>query len=509
METRKKAQDMIRELPLQLYLNGTWSEPIPVAPDNQRTRTVTDPYNQQVITNVAEAGSADAERAIAAARRAFDESEWSNLSGAERGRILFRIAQEIERHAETLACLETLNTGKTLAESRTDMVDVVNVFRYFAGLADKSRGEVIDSPIPHASSQMIKEPIGVCALITPWNYPLLQASWKIAPALAVGCTMILKPSELTPLTTLKLAEIIDRVGLPNGVFNVVTGAGSTVGHTLSASPLVDFVSFTGGALTGRRIMRAASGNFKRVALELGGKNPNIVFADANFDVAVDYALNAAFFHAGQVCSAGSRLLVQAEIHDRFIEALLARVQRIQLGDGFNPDTEMGPLISRNHRAKVEAFIASGCAEGAKLVCGGGRPDNERTREGFFLKPTVLSECHAGMRIVQEEIFGPVLTVETFLTEAEVIASANNTAYGLAGAVWTSDMNVAQRVSKALRMGTVWINDFHPYFPQAPWGGYKQSGIGRELGHIGLEEFLEHKHVFQNLRPQAQNWFGRG
>ncbi|MFD1676492.1 betaine-aldehyde dehydrogenase [Alicyclobacillus fodiniaquatilis] len=487
----------------QLYINGEWT-----AAHTRATRPVINPFNQNVLTEVAEGNEEDAKSAIKAARAAFDTGPWPHQPGAERGEKLWAISEQIKRQRTELARLETLDTGKTLTESLADMDGIANVFQYFAGLADKYCGEVIDAPMPNAVSHVLYEPIGVCALITPWNYPLLQAAWKVAPALAAGCTMVLKPSELTPLTTLRLAQIIHKVGLPNGVFNVVTGAGSTVGAALAHAPAVDLVSFTGGGSTGRSIMQAAAGNFKRVALELGGKNPNIVFADADLDAALDHALNAAFFHAGQVCSAGARLLLEDNIHDHFLERLVNRVQHIRLGNGLDAATEMGPLISQAHREKVERYIRLGIDEGATLLTGGTRPSAPSLAAGFFLEPTVFVDCRADMRIVQEEIFGPVLTVESFATEKSAIHLANDTVYGLAGAVWTQDVQRAQRMSKALRLGTVWINDFHPYFPQAPWGGYKQSGIGRELGHRGLEEFMEQKHIFQNLAPQSLHWFGR-
>lgn len=485
-----------------LFINGEWT-----AADNREVRDIINPFNQEVIAKVPEAGMDEVERAITAARHAFDTGSWPETPAADRGQLLYRLAERIDAENEYLAKLETLNTGKTLVESRADMSDIANVFRYFAGIADKSQGEVIASPIPDTSSVVVREPIGVCALITPWNYPLLQASWKLAPALATGCTMIIKPSENTPLTTIAVIRMLDDLRLPKGVVNLVLGAGNSVGQRLAESTAVDLVSFTGGGVTGRKIMQAATSNFKRVALELGGKNPNIVFADADFDTAVDYALNAVFYHAGQVCSAGARLLVQAPWYDAFIDALKERIARVKLGDGLDEATQMGPLISADHLAKVERYVEIGKEEGARLVMGGQRATDAQLKNGFFYMPTLFVDCDVTMRIVQEETFGPILTVEKFDTEDEAIQLANSTVYGLAGAVWTNDTNRAHRVSKALRMGTVWINDFHPYFPQAPWGGYKQSGIGRELGHSGVEEYTEQKHILQNHNPSAQQWFG--
>jgi betaine-aldehyde dehydrogenase len=486
----------------RMFIGGKWTEAV-----TGEVRSIFNPFNQEVIGEVPEGGREDAKRAIQAARQAFDKGSWPDTPAAERGEKLFRLAEEIQRNKPELARLETLNTGKTLTESEADMDDIANVFRYYAGLADKDGGEMLFPPAKHAESKVVREPVGVCGMITPWNYPLLQAAWKLAPALAAGCTMVLKPSELTPLTTLKLAELIEKAGIPEGVVNIVTGPGETVGAELSESPDVDLISFTGGIETGRAIMQAAASNMKKITLELGGKNPNIVFADSDFEAAVDYALNAVFFHAGQVCSAGARLLIEETWHDAFVGELVKRAKQIRLGNGLDPKTQMGPLISAEHRAKVEKYIGIGQKEGAVLLTGGKRPASKELAGGFFVEPTVFDHCTSSMRIVQDEVFGPVLTVETFRTEEEAVALANDTRYGLAGAVWTGDMNRAERVSRALRMGTVWINDFHPYFPQAPWGGYKQSGIGRELGKTGLEEYTEQKHIYKNLQPAPMRWFG--
>ncbi|ASN07262.1 betaine-aldehyde dehydrogenase [Virgibacillus necropolis] len=484
-----------------MYINGEW-----VNAKSGETRDIINPYNQDVIACAAEGNEEDSRAAIQAARVAFDEGSFSTLPASERGEFVYRIGTLIRRDLQELAELETLDTGKTVEESRADMADIANVFLYFGGLADKNGGEVIESPIPNSESKVVREPVGVCGQITPWNYPLLQAAWKIAPALAAGNTIVMKPSEITPLTTVKVFKLIEEAGIPKGVANLVLGSGASVGAELSVNDDVDLISFTGGIETGKKVMQAASHNVKKIALELGGKNPNIVFADADFETAVDQALNAVFFHAGQVCSAGSRLLIEESIHDEFVEVLIERTKQIKLGNGFDENTQSGPMISAEHRAKVENYVEIGQKEGAKLAVGGKRPDDPELQNGFFYLPTIFTNCTNDMRIVQEEVFGPVLTVETFQTKEEAVKLANDTIYGLAGAVWTQDLNKAEFVAARLRMGTVWINDFHPYFAQAPWGGYKQSGIGRELGPEGIDEYTEVKHIYRNTQPKPVNWF---
>ncbi|SPD59259.1 aldehyde dehydrogenase family protein [Cupriavidus neocaledonicus] len=483
----------------QLYIDGQWQSPI-----DQGTRAIVSPADESVIAQAAEATRADARLAIAAARKAFD-GPWRQTTIRDRARLLNKIAELIDRDAEKLAHLESLNTGKTLTESRTDMGDIAATFRYFAGLVASEAGAVNEAP-HHVISRTLREPVGVCGLITPWNYPLLQAAWKIAPALGAGNTVVIKPSNLTPLTTHHFTQLVAELDLPPGVFNLVTG-GAEVGAELAESLDVDLVSFTGGAFAGESIMKAATGNFKRIGLELGGKNPNIVFADADLDAAVDYALNAAFFHAGQVCSAGSRLMVEDSIYDAFIGRLAERLPRIVIGNGFHGETQMGPVQSAQQHDKILGMVQAGIAEGARLVHGGKRPAGDVFRKGYWLEPTLLADVTAGMKIAKEEIFGPVITAERFRSEEEALRAANDTPYGLAAAVWTRDLDKANRMSRALRFGTVWVNDYHPYFPEAPWGGYKASGIGRELARIGLDEYTELKHSYINLAPKAMGWFG--
>ncbi|MFF1325022.1 aldehyde dehydrogenase family protein [Streptomyces chartreusis] len=484
----------------ELYIDGEWTQ----AAGGAR-REVVNPYDASVVTTVDEADATDVDRAVRAARRAFDQGEWANAPTRHRADLLLRVRDLLLRDKEDIARTETLDTGKTLTEGRIDVEDVANAFRYFAELAGKDGGRVVDVG-PDVLSRVVYQPVGVCALIAPWNYPLLQASWKVAPALAAGNSFVLKPSEITPLTTIAMMRLIEEAGAPPGVANLVLGSGATVGAALTSHPEVDLVSFTGGLSTGRSIMASAAQGPRNIALELGGKNPNIVFADADFDAAVDYALDAAFLHAGQVCSAGSRLMVEDSLHDRFVEAYAYRARAIRLGNGLEDGTESGPLSSAEHREKVESYIAVGRAEGARLVTGGTRPDDPALIRGFFLLPTIFADCDRSMRIVQEEVFGPVVTVERFRTEDEAVELANDTRYGLAGGVWTSDASRAQRVAQRLRHGTVWINDFHPYLPQAEWGGFGRSGVGRELGPTGLREYQEAKHIYQNLAPARSGWF---
>ncbi|NBE51469.1 aldehyde dehydrogenase family protein [Streptomyces boluensis] len=485
----------------ELFIDGAWT-----SPREARTREIRCPADGSLVAVVDEADGKDTLEAIGAARRAFDAGPWPHTTGAERGDLLLRVAELLARDKEALARAESLDTGKRLVESAYDIDDIVNCFRYFGRLADVDEGRVVETGVPDAESQVVHEPVGVCALITPWNYPLLQTAWKVAPALAAGNTFVLKPSELTPHTAIHLARLLAEAGLPDGVANLVLGAGPEVGGPLAEHPDVDLLSFTGGLHTGRRLMAAAAGTVKKVALELGGKNPNIVFADADFDTAVDMALTAVFLHSGQVCSAGARLLVEDSLHDRFVDEVVRRAGEIRLGGPFDERAQTGPLISADHLAKVEAYVALGVREGAVLRCGGARPSGTEYENGFYYLPTVLDGCAPGMAVVQEESFGPVLTVERFADEEQAVRLANDTVYGLAGGVFTSDEAKARRVAAALRLGTVWINDFHPYVPQAEWGGYKQSGTGRELGPAGLAEYRETKHIWRNTRPAPQGWF---
>jgi betaine-aldehyde dehydrogenase len=467
---------------------------------------VINPFDASVVETVDQAGADDVDRAVLAARAAFDGGPWRRIPAADRGALLRRVADLLVRDKEQIARTETLDTGKTLVESRIDVDDVTAVFRYYADLAGKDAGRIVDTGQPHVLSRVVPEPVGVCVLITPWNYPLLQLSWKVAPAIAAGNTMVIKPSEVTPLTSVLLVRLLEEAGVPRGVVNILLGDGRSVGAPLTEHPAVDMVSFTGGLATGQAIIRASAATVKRVAVELGGKNPNIVFADTDFETAVDYALTAVFLHSGQVCSAGARLIVEDSVHDDLVAELARRAERIRLGNGLNEGSESGPLVSAAHRAKIEDFVASAQAEGARLIAGGRRPEEPELQKGFFYRPTVFTDVRRDMRVIREETFGPILTVERFSTEEEAIALGNDTEYGLAGAVWTSDMGRAERVASALRHGTVWINDYHPYVPAAEWGGFKRSGNGRELGPTGLAEYQELKHIWHNTAPAPMRWF---
>lgn len=485
-----------------LFIDGSWSSGA-----KGLTREIRCPADGTLVATVDEATREDTERAIAAARVAADDGRWAAVPAPERGRLLHRLADLIERDVETIARLESLDTGKRMVESRYDVADVVGAFRWFADLAGSDLGRVVDPGGTGTFSRVVYEPVGVCALITPWNYPLLQASWKVGPALAAGNAFVLKPSELTPSTTIHLVRLLQEAGLPDGVANLVLGAGAEAGAPLAEHPDVDMVSFTGGLLTGRRIMAAAASTVKKVALELGGKNPNIVFADADLDAAIDNAATAVFLHSGQVCSAGARLLVEEPVHDEVVDRVVAIAEGIRLGGPFDPMAETGPLISQAHRDKVAAYVERAVAEGAVLRTGGAVPDEPALATGWYYPPTVLDRCDTAMACVQDESFGPVLTVETFRTEEEAVRLGNDTIYGLAGAVWTGDSSKAHRVAAALRHGTIWINDYHPYRPAAEWGGFKQSGVGRELGHVGFAEYVEPKHIYENLQPAPSGWFG--
>ena len=472
----------VREYPM--YIDGEW-----VSASSGETYEVIDPATEEVVGHVAKATVEDAERTVQAARRAFDEGPWGKTTAEERAQVLRRIASALRERAGNLAWLEARQMGKLYSDALVDMNDAAHTFDYYAGLAVEQHGQTLEVPA-ESLSLVVREPIGVTVGITPWNYPLLMAAWKLAPALAAGNVMIVKPASVSPLTTLALAEIGESAGLPAGVFQVVTGAGGEVGDYLVRSPLVDMVAFTGSLEVGKHIMRQGAESVKKVGLELGGKSPNIVFADADFEAAIDGVLAGIFVGAGEVCSAGSRALVQRPIYDRFVDELVRRAQAIKVGPPLDTASEMGPLVSRSQLERVEGYVRLGLEEGATLATGGRRLGTR----GFFYEPTIFVNVDNRMRIAQEEIFGPVLVVIPFDTEEEALRLANDTIYGLAGAVWTKDVTRALRVVKGMRAGITWVNTYHPTYSEAPWGGYKQSGVGRELGTYGLDEYQEVKQI---------------
>jgi aldehyde dehydrogenase (NAD+) len=473
-----------------MLIGGKWLDSA-----SGKTFPTINPATGETICQVAEGDRADIDLAVGAARKAFEEGPWPRLSAAERGRLLHRLADLIEKNQEELAALESLDNGKPYRDSLLiDLPSTVKTYRYYAGWADKIHGKTI--PVEGDFFCYTRhEPVGVVGQIIPWNFPLLMQAWKWGPALATGCTMVLKPAEQTPLTALRVAALAQEAGFPDGVINVVPGYGPTAGAALSGHKDVDKVAFTGEYLTGQLIMEAAAkSNLKRVTLELGGKSPNVVFADADLDAAVEGAYFGLFFNQGQCCCAGSRLFVEEKIHDQFVDRMLKKAKTRRVGDPFDPATEQGPQVSQEQYDRVMGYIEAGKKEGAKLLCGGKRVGDK----GFFIEPTVFDDVQDEMKIAREEIFGPVMNILKFKNVDEVIRRGNNTFYGLAAAVWTRDIAKAHRLASALRAGTVWINCYDVFDPAAPFGGYKMSGQGRELGEYALEAYTEVKTVYVSL-----------
>ncbi len=485
----------------KMYINGQW-----VLSISGLTRDITGPADGQVIGTVTEGSKADVILAVAAAKAAFEEGPWRRTTPNERAALLHAVADKLAARIEEFAALDTLDNGKPLRDSTYDVYDAIDCLRYYAGLINKPSGQTYSVPNPDMHAMVVREPIGVCGQIVPWNYPLLMAIWKLAPCLAAGNTVVFKPSEVTPLSAIKLFEIFEEVGIPEGVANLVLGAGATVGQEIAENMDVEKVAFTGGTVTGRKIMTAATKNMKSISLELGGKSPCIVFDDYDLDAAVDWAMFAVFCNQGEVCSAGSRLILQDTIYDAFLEKMAERTAKIKVAKGDVEGAEMGPLVSEAHMNKVLSYIDIAKNEGARLLCGGYRITEGDYASGYFVAPTIFADCTPDMRIVQEEVFGPVLAVQKFHDEKEAIALANHTVYGLAGGVFTNDISKGMRVIKAVRAGITWINAYHPTFAEAPWGGYKQSGIGRELGTFGLDEYTEVKQININLSSDKVGWF---
>ncbi|SFR64683.1 aldehyde dehydrogenase family protein [Anaeromicropila populeti] len=487
----------------KMFIDGEWTEGT-----SGKTIAVVNPANGETFAQVCESSLMDTQKAILAAKRSFYETrEWRDMDSQQRGDMLLKIADLIEEKAEEFAKLDALDNGKPLREAEGDVDDGIHTFRYYAGLIKAPYGGVYDvnGNFGTMHSYTVHEPVGVCAQITPWNYPFLMAVWKLAPALAAGNSIVFKPSSETMLSTIKLFEVFEEAGLPKGCVNLVMGPGATVGNLMAKSKDVDMVTFTGSTEAGQSIMRAAAENVKKIGLELGGKSPNVIFADADLEGAVEWAMIGIFFNQGEVCSAGSRIIIEESVKEKFVARLAERANAMTLGNPLdNPD--MGPLVSEKHMNRVLKYIEIGKEEGAALVCGGFRYTEGECATGYYVRPTIFDNCTADMRIVQEEIFGPVVAIQTFQTEEEAVKLANDTIYGLAGAVFTSDGARAIRVIKEIRAGITWINCYNPTYNEAPWGGYKMSGIGRELGIHGLEEYQEVKQINMNLTPGIVGWY---
>ncbi len=483
------ALEFLKKGPTKLLIGGKW-----VPAKSGKTFETINPANEEVLALVAEGDKADVDDAVKAARKAFEDNRWAGMSPHARTRYLLKIADLIEAHADELAELESLDNGKPLSQARTiDIPGSARLFQYFAGWASKIYGETNPSD-PSMFNYTLREPIGVCGLITPWNFPLMMASQKIAPALACGNTVVLKPAEQTPLTALRLGELIQEAGLPDGVVNIVTGFGPGAGSSISEHPDIDKVSFTGSTEVGKMILQASAGNLKRVSLELGGKSPNVILPDADLEQAVPTAMNGVFFNSGQVCAAGTRIFVQREMYDKFVDQFAKASERMTVGNPLDPKTRLGPLVSREQFERVNNYLNVGQQEGAKIAMGGGATEGK----GYFIKPTLFTGVTNRMRIAREEIFGPVAAAIPFKDESDAVFQANDTTYGLAAAVWTRDISRAHKIARALKAGTVWINCYGAGDSSMPFGGYKQSGFGRENGRHALDLFTQIKSVYVKL-----------
>ncbi|GCE47185.1 aldehyde dehydrogenase (NAD+)/phenylacetaldehyde dehydrogenase [Thermosporothrix hazakensis] len=494
MTTSKVLNAFLQQRPVKMLIGGEWVEAA-----SGKTFSSLNPATGEVLAEVAEGESEDINRAVAAARNAFESGAWPKMTPSQRGALLWKLADLLEQHAEEFAELETLDNGKPIKYARAvDVPLAVDHFRYFAGWATKLEGETIPVSIPNMFTYTLREPLGVIGQIIPWNFPLQMAAWKLAPALACGNTCVLKPAEQTPLSALRLGELICAAGFPEGVVNIVPGFGETAGSALAAHPDVDKIAFTGSTEVGRKIVQASAGNLKKVTLELGGKSPNIIFQDADLKYAIRGAMNAVFFNQGQVCTAGSRLFVHQSVYEQVVDGLCSYAQQMKIGPGISPDTELGPLVSEEQRQRVASYIERGKEEGATLLTGGKCPQSE-TLKGFFLQPTIFDHVHDDMTIAREEIFGPVVVALPFESVDELAARANKSMYGLAAGVWTNNIKIAHRMAATLKAGVVWVNTYNMFDAAAPFGGYKQSGYGREMGHAVLDAYTQLKTVWISTR----------
>ncbi len=487
----------------QLFIDGQF-----VDAESGKTFATPNPATGETFAEVAEAEKADVDKAVAAARKAMT-GKWSKMSARDRGRLLYKLSQLVERDAARLAELETHDNGKPIKESTyIDLPGVVENFEYFAGWATKIEGETI--PVPgQMFNYTLREPVGVCGQIIPWNFPLLMAAWKLAPALAAGNTVVLKPAEQTPVTALELAKLIQEAGFPEGVVNIVPGYGETAGAALVSHPGIDKIAFTGSTEVGRSIAKAAAANLTKVSLELGGKAPNVIFADADLDQAVNGAMMGIFFNQGQVCCAGSRIFVEEKAKDEFLERFKEKAEKVKVGDPMDQATLMGPQVSEEQLTRIKGYVDIARAEGATVLTGGATPQlDPQFQKGYFFQPTIFSDVDNKMRVAQEEIFGPVSSVITFNDDDELIQKANDTIYGLSAGIWTRDITRAHRFARAVKAGVVWINTYNMMNAASPFGGYKQSGYGREMGRHALELYTQVKSVWVDLSGKPIGWFGK-